>query len=136
MLNVQYDPWKSNLPLHGRFWVQILPHFFSIHHEPEFQKKMLDRLGTKNIKNSDILSVLYNKPLGDYEKPNFRADLLWRVASHSLRKNFLKMLPFTPANIRHTQKTMNRRRLSVVNFIKRRWSKSFNNVINYNSVGL
>ena len=33
---------------------------------------MLERLDTKNVKNSDFLSILYSKPLRESKKPKFK----------------------------------------------------------------
>ena len=38
---------EYTLPLHGRFWIQVLSQIVSILHNPEFRKNLLDRLGTK-----------------------------------------------------------------------------------------
>ena len=58
-----------------------------------------------------------------------------QVISHSEQKRFSKLLQFLPKNLQHTQKRMNKMRLSAVNFIGKSWSKSFNNGIVYNRVG-
>ena len=57
------------------------------------------------------------------------------VVSLSLHKRFSKLLQFLPENLQHTQKMMNKMSLSAVNFIRKSWSKSFNNGIGYNRVG-
>ena len=57
------------------------------------------------------------------------------VISHSLHKRFSKLLPFLPENLQHTQKRMNKMKLSAVNFIRKSRSKSINNGMLYNRVG-
>ena len=57
-----------------------------------------------------------------------------RVISHSLYKRSSKFLQFLPENLQHTQYMMNKMRLSAVNFIRKSWSKSFNNGIVYSRV--
>ena len=59
-----------------------------------------------------------------------------RILSHSLQKRFSKLLQFLPENLQHTQKRMNKMRLTAVNFIRKSWSKSFSTGIFYNRVGL
>ena len=64
------------------------------------------------------------------------ACLLARVFSHSLHRNFFYLLQFLPEDLQHTRSRMNRMGLSVVCFIRKNWSKSSNNGIVYNEVGL
>ena len=55
--------------------------------------------------------------------------------THSLQKKFSKLLQFFPENLQHTERSMNKMKLTAVIFIRKRWSKSFNNGIVYNRVG-
>ena len=43
----QYMTYTS--PLHGRLWIQVHSQIVSINLNPEFQKKMLERLVTKKL---------------------------------------------------------------------------------------
>ena len=38
-----------------------------------YRKKMFGRLDTKKIRNSDFLSIPYNKPTREYRKPKFKS---------------------------------------------------------------
>ena len=82
-------------------------------------------LTPKNVKNSDFLSILYSKPQREFRKPKFKIGHGIRISeydllfSHSLHKRFSKWLQFLPANFQHTQKRMNKTRLSAVNFIRK-----------------
>ena len=40
-------PGKNTIPLHGRLWIQVHSEILSIRHNPEFQKKLFDRVDTK-----------------------------------------------------------------------------------------
>ena len=48
----------------------------------------------KNIKNSDILSILYSKPLREYKKPKFKIGDRGRVSKYDLtfRKSYMPKL--------------------------------------------
>ena len=48
-----------------------------------------------------------------------------------MHKKFSKLLQFLPENLQHTQWRMNKMRLPAVKFIRKSWSKSFNNGIVY-----
>ena len=49
-----------------------------------------------------------------------------RFLGHSLHKRFSKFLQILPGNLQHSQKRMNKMRLSAVTFIRTNWSKSSN----------
>ena len=80
----------------------------------------------KNVKHSNILSILYSKPLREFGKPKFKLEGEFafrnmtnpsgRVISHSLHKRFSELLQLLPKNLQHTQWRMNKMRLSAVNF--------------------
>ena len=75
---------KNTLPLHGRLWIQVHSQVVSIRHNPEFRKKLLDRLDTKNVKNSDFLSILYSKPLREYKKPKSKTEDRFLISKYHL----------------------------------------------------
>ena len=58
-----------------------------------------------------------------------------RVISHSLHKRFSRLLQLLPENLQRTQWRMIKMRLFAVKFIRKSWSKSFNNGIVHNRVG-
>ena len=99
----------------------------------------------KNVKKSDVLSILYNKPLKEFKKPKFKIGDRVRISKHDLpfRKGYkpqftqkvFEIVAVFPENLQHTQKRMNKVTLTAVNFIRKRGSKSFNNGIVYNRVG-
>ena len=74
LLNVQYDPWEKNLPLHGRQWIQVLSQVDSM---TQFVTTLSSRrqfsidLIPKNVKSSDFLSILHSEPLREFRKPKF-----------------------------------------------------------------
>ena len=110
------------------------------------RRNCLIDLVPRNVKNSDLLSILYSKTVREVRKPKCKFgnrvriskyDLSFRrVISHSLQKLFWKLLQNIPKNLQHTEKRMNRMSSSAANFIRKSWSKSFNNGIAYNRVGL
>ena len=59
------------LPLHGRQWIQVPSQNDSIRYNTKFSKKLLDDLMPKNVKNSELLSILCSKPLREFRKPKF-----------------------------------------------------------------
>ena len=62
--------------------MQVHSQTVSIHHNPELQKKLFERLDTKkNLKKSDFLSILYSEPLQDYTKPKFNFDDRVRIST-------------------------------------------------------
>ena len=96
-----------------------------------------------NVKNSIFLSCTANH-YENLENPSLNLEtefasrsmtypLGW-VLSHSLHKKFLNLLQFFPENLQYTQKRTNKTSLSMVNFIKTSWWKSFNNGIIYDSI--
>ena len=62
-------PEKNTLPLHGSLWIQVNSHIESLRYNTEFLKSCSIDLISKNVKNSDFLSILYNKSLRDFGKP-------------------------------------------------------------------
>ena len=51
--------------------------------QPLIQKK-LTKLDTKNVKNSDFLSLLYSEPLRQYKKPKFKIGDRIRISKSDL----------------------------------------------------
>ena len=104
---------KYTLPLHGRQWIQVPWQIDSIRYNTKLLKKLLDRLDTKECKDSDFLSILYSKPLREFRKPSLKLETEFesqsmtypsgRVISHSVHKRFSKLLKFLPENLQHTQ---------------------------------
>ena len=100
----------------------------------------------KNLKNSDFLSILYSKPLGDFRNPQFKVGDRVRIWKYDLpfMKGYEPLFTqevFEIAAI-SSKKTSNihkkgRTRWDYPREIlkKKSWSKSFNNGIVYNRVG-
>ena len=98
----------------------------------------------KNVRTSDFLFILYSKPLLEFRKPKFKVGdricisktyPVGRVIRHSIHNKCSRVLYFFPENLQHTQKRMNKMRLSAVNFIRKSWSKSFKKGNVYKRVG-
>ena len=100
----------------------------------------------KNVENSDFLSNLFSKPQREFRKPKFKIGDSVRISKYDLpfrkgyrpqfKKDIFDIVAISSKkNLQHTQKRVNKMRLSAVNFIKKSWSKSFNNGIAYNRVG-
>ena len=123
--------------------------YIYIHKLTQFVTTLISRrncsteLIPKNAKNFGILSI--PNDYENLESPSLKLETEFasrsmnhpsgRVISQSLQKKFSKMSQFLPENLQHTQKRINKTRLSAVNFIRRSWSKSFNNGIVYYRVG-
>ena len=85
----------------------------------------------KNVKNSDFLSILYSKPLREFRKPKFKVGDRVQISKHDLPFTKGNKLEFTKEVFEivaifskkpptyHTQKRMNKMRLSAVNFIRK-----------------
>ena len=93
-----------------------------------------------NVRNSDFLSNLYSKPLREVRKPQFKIGDRVRISKYDLpftkgyspqftQKVFEIVAISSRKHPTYTQKRMNKMKLSEVNFIKKSWSKSFNNGI-------
>ena len=93
----------------------------------------------KNVKKSDFCPFCTANNYEKLREPSLKLEIEFasrsmiyhsgRVISHSLQKRFSKLWQFLPKNLQYTQKRMNKMRLSAVNFIRKSWSKSFNNGI-------
>ena len=100
----------------------------------------------KNVKISDILSILYSKTLQEFRKPKFKIGHRVRISKYDLpfkkgykppfTKEVFEIVEISSRKLQHTQWKMNKMRLSAANFIRKSWSKSINNGIVYNQVGL
>ena len=55
-------------------------------------------------------------------------------AGHNFLRKIWRLLQFLPKKLQHTQSRMNGMKLTVVNFIRKSWSKSFNKGIVYERV--
>ena len=65
-------------------WIHLHSKNDSIRFNTEVSKKMLDRLDTKYVKNSDFLSILYSKPLREFKKPKFKVGDRVRISKFGL----------------------------------------------------
>ena len=82
-----------------------------------------------HVQNSDLMSILYSKPLREYKKPKFGIEdrvriskydyLLGKVINHNLHKKFLKLLPLLLKNLQHIQSKTNKKKLYVANSTRR-----------------
>ena len=72
LLNVQKNPWNYNFTVKWNFMGTSIFTFDSICFSPEFREKLSNRIDTKEPKNYQILSILYSKPLRDFEKPKLK----------------------------------------------------------------
>ena len=99
----------------------------------------------KNVKNSDFLSILYSKPLREFRKPKFKVGDRVRISKYNLpfRKGYrpqcteevFEIVAISSKKPPTYTMNMNKMKLSAVNFIRKSWSKLFNNGIAYNRVG-
>ena len=98
----------------------------------------------KNVKNSDFLSILYSKPLREFRKPKFKIGDKVRVSIYEIpyragyKPQFTKEVFETVAisSRKLPTYTINEQDESIaVNFIRKSWSKSFNNGFVYKRVG-
>ena len=81
------------------------------------------------VKNCDLMSILYSKPLREFKKPTFKIgdrvriskyDLHFRkVNKRSLHEKFLKLSQLQQENRQRTQSRMSKARLFKANFIKK-----------------
>ena len=100
----------------------------------------------KNVRNSDVLSILYSRPLWEFRKPKFKIGGRLRISKYNLpfRKSYKPQ--FTQEVFKNvavcsrkppTYSTKDEHmRLSAVFFIGKSWSKSKNNGIVYNRVAV
>ena len=134
------------LPLHGTQWIQVHSQIDSNHHNLDFQKKLFDRLDTEKYQTVRIFVHSVKQATTRVQKKSSlkletdfasqsTADPSGKNISHNILGKFLKLLRFLPENLQHTQKKMNKMRLSAVNFIRKSWWKSSSNGIAYNRVG-
>ena len=78
---------------------------------PNSRRNCLIDLIPKNVKNSNILSILYSKPLREIRKPTFKNGnrvriskfLSGKVMSHRLQKRFPKLFQLFRESLQHTQ---------------------------------
>ena len=98
-----------------------------------------------NVENSDFWSILYSKPIREFRKPQFKIGDGVRISKYDLpfrkgnkpqfTQEVFEIVAIFPENLQHTQKNRNKMRLSAVNFIRKRCSKSFNSGIVYKRDG-
>ena len=147
LMNVEYDPWNIHFTVTWKIIdTSTFKNCLSLS-QPWFPEKNYSvDLIPGDIKYSFFLSVLYSKPPQEHRKPKFkngdrvrfsRFDLHFRKGCETqfaeevfeIGANFSRKPPTCT-------KKMKRMRLSAVNLIRKRWSKSFNNEIVYNSVDI
>ena len=106
-----------------------------IHKLPQFVTTLNTRrnrsidMKPSNVKNSDFMSVLYSKPIRDFNKPKFhvghrvrisKQDLPFRKdTSLNLQTKFLILLNLLHAKRPHIIYKMNKAKLSKASFMKR-----------------
>ena len=109
----------------GNKYIHKLPPFMLA---LNYRKSCLIDLKPKGVKNSEISSILYNKPPRDYRNQNLKLEKMFKsqsviyhsemVASQSLRKKFLKLKRLLPGNHLHAQFRMIRVRIYVASLIE------------------
>ena len=83
----------------------------------------------RNVKNSDFSSILHNKPLREFRKTKFKVGDSVRISKYDLpfrkgskpqsTKEVFKIVAISSKNLQHTEKRMNKMRISAVNFIRK-----------------
>ena len=142
--NVQYDRWKLNSTV---TW-KTMDTFTNCRNssEPWIPEKIVPKTWYQRLSRMPTLCPFstashYKK----IENPNLKLEIefvsrsmihpLGRIKSHSVHWKFLNSLKLLPENHQDNEKILNRLRLSVVLFIEKNWSKSFNEGLVYNRAG-
>ena len=83
----------------------------------------------RDVKNSDFLSILYNKSFKKYTKPKFKFGDRVRISknnirfekdtSHSLQMKFLKFRQYLQKNLQHISSKISKKKKFWENFIKK-----------------
>ena len=132
-LNVQYDHWKRYYTI--TWETTDISTFTNCLKSSQLWalKKVLGRFDTKECKEirlpghsvKQAITRISNTQIEDGAEFTSRNKTYpsRRVISHSVHRKFLKLLQIRPEKLQYTQKRMNSMRLSVVNFMKKSWSK-------------
>ena len=75
------------------------------------------------VRNSDFVSILYSKPLREYNRPNLELEIEFafprmiylsgKIIHHNLHKKFLKLLPLLLKSLQHIHSKTNKNKLYV-----------------------